>query len=318
MGGLLWVRGSAANRGARRGNRVPWGIGRRTGPGRILAIPLGAAAHPSSPRVVAAGPSPRVCAVFMRVARAFHEEPTRPRGPPCSAALLGLGASRIWAAPSLPAPSGSEADLASLCASEAAWDRSRPPTPPYPDRRRRPRRGSRCAGSRPGAAPGEGRPDPHPGAALALVGRPPPRRRRRAQPSDGDDFAARVYVMFRFEEEEASLFRRIRQRVGARLYGQEMPGTALSLRLVEPRATGGAAGSTPSPTSRSTVALATGPAEGWREEAVDLVAEPTARQLRPRTAPGALGARHDDRRRRPPVGSAVARYAGFQLTAGPP
>jgi hypothetical protein len=45
----------------------------------------------------------------------------------------------------------------------------------------------------------------------------------------GDDFAARVYVMFRFQPEKASLFQRLRHRIGALAYGLEPPGTALSL-----------------------------------------------------------------------------------------
>jgi hypothetical protein len=45
----------------------------------------------------------------------------------------------------------------------------------------------------------------------------------------GDDFAARVYVMFRFQPEKASLFQRLRHRIGAAAYDLEPPGTALSL-----------------------------------------------------------------------------------------
>ena len=45
----------------------------------------------------------------------------------------------------------------------------------------------------------------------------------------GDDFAARVYVMFRFEPDKASFLQRLRHRVGSAAYAVEAPGSALSL-----------------------------------------------------------------------------------------
>ena len=52
-------------------------------------------------------------------------------------------------------------------------------------------------------------------------------RAERTKP--GDDFAARVYVMFRFEPDKASFLQRLRHRVGSAAYDVEAPGTALSL-----------------------------------------------------------------------------------------
>ena len=45
----------------------------------------------------------------------------------------------------------------------------------------------------------------------------------------GDDFAARVYVMFRFEPERAGWWARMRHGLGRAAYDLEPPGTALSL-----------------------------------------------------------------------------------------
>ena len=44
---------------------------------------------------------------------------------------------------------------------------------------------------------------------------------------EGDDFAARVYVNFRFEPSRAGIFHRLRQRVAGRRFGGEAPGKAL-------------------------------------------------------------------------------------------
>jgi hypothetical protein len=44
----------------------------------------------------------------------------------------------------------------------------------------------------------------------------------------GDDFAARVYVAFAFEPERAGVWERARRRLGAALYGEDLPGSALN------------------------------------------------------------------------------------------
>ena len=45
---------------------------------------------------------------------------------------------------------------------------------------------------------------------------------------EGDDYAARIYVAFAFEPEQASLWQRMRHRTASALTDREVPGTALS------------------------------------------------------------------------------------------
>ncbi len=86
----------------------------------------------------------------------------------------------------------------------------------------------------------------------------------------GDDFAARVYVMFEFESERASLFERARRSLGERLYGVEMPGAALSFVWTSGVSPGQAWVSPYTEDSRM-LALADGSGEGWRSERVDIL-----------------------------------------------
>jgi hypothetical protein len=87
----------------------------------------------------------------------------------------------------------------------------------------------------------------------------------------GDDFAARVYVMFEFETEGASLFERARRRLGSRLYGMEMPGAALSFVWTSGVAPG-ESWTSPYTEDSKMVALADGSGEAWRTESVDVEA----------------------------------------------
>jgi len=89
----------------------------------------------------------------------------------------------------------------------------------------------------------------------------------------GDDFAARVYVLFPFDPERASMMQRLERAVGERLYGAEMPGATLS--YVWPRAVeAGTAWTSPARSEALLVALeaptGSGVAPGWREAVVDL------------------------------------------------
>ena len=94
----------------------------------------------------------------------------------------------------------------------------------------------------------------------------------RAKP--GDDFAARVYVMFRFQPERASLFQRLRHRLGSAAYDLEPPGTALSL-VWSSREPAGARWKSPygDESAMRVVASGAGRETGvWYEEAVDIEA----------------------------------------------
>ena len=99
----------------------------------------------------------------------------------------------------------------------------------------------------------------------------------------GDDFAARVYLLFRFEPERASFARRIAQRLGSRLAGQELPGSVLSYVWASHAAAGESWPNPYAPRTRM-LALRSGPApaavrpagpasEGGRWESVDLLAD---------------------------------------------
>ena len=85
----------------------------------------------------------------------------------------------------------------------------------------------------------------------------------------GDDFAARVYVLFRFDPQRATLGQRLRHRLGQVLYGEEPPGRALNFVWAS-RATIGAHWDSPFEASSKMIVQATGPSGDWREEAVDV------------------------------------------------
>jgi hypothetical protein len=88
----------------------------------------------------------------------------------------------------------------------------------------------------------------------------------------GDDFAARVYVAFAFAPERASLWERTRRRLGAALYGEDLPGSALNYVWTR----GEPAGATwPNPfvPSSAMVSRGEGALEAWRVEEVDLLAD---------------------------------------------
>ena len=86
----------------------------------------------------------------------------------------------------------------------------------------------------------------------------------------GDDFAARVYVMFRFRPDEASWIARARHRLARLLYGREVPGNTLNY-VWSTREPAGASWDNPfAPESRM---ISMGPAESgaWRSHEVDVL-----------------------------------------------
>jgi hypothetical protein len=88
----------------------------------------------------------------------------------------------------------------------------------------------------------------------------------------GDDFAARVYVTFEFVPERASLVERARYRLGASLYGDDLPGTAVNYvwSRAEPA---GNAWDNPFVASNKMVSLGPGVAGEWRTAEVDVLAD---------------------------------------------
>jgi hypothetical protein len=127
----------------------------------------------------------------------------------------------------------------------------------------------------------------------------------------GDDFAARVYVLFPFEPSRATWIQRLRHGLGGTLFGVEPPGSALSFvwtSRVEPESIW----VSPYSTETRLVALARGRSVAWRSEAVDVRHRYRIAFGREAPIPLALGIMTDadDSCQR-----AVAHYADFRFTA---
>ena len=88
----------------------------------------------------------------------------------------------------------------------------------------------------------------------------------------GDDFAARVYVLFRFQPERASFFERARNRLGRALYGREIPGNVLNYVWTSAQEPG-AAWRNPFASVSLMISLGRGPLPSWRDEDVDVAAD---------------------------------------------
>lgn len=88
----------------------------------------------------------------------------------------------------------------------------------------------------------------------------------------GDDFAARVYALFDFDAEQSTVWERVRRRIGVALYGEGLPGKAISYVWASSQPAGS---HWPNPYSADTqmLALRSGPEEGWQTETVDLLAD---------------------------------------------
>ncbi len=95
---------------------------------------------------------------------------------------------------------------------------------------------------------------------------------RDARAKSGDDYAARLYVAFRFAPERASGFERLKRGALRLIYGGELPGSALNYVW----SAGEPEGSTwPSPYAAQSrmISLGAAPAGTWREARVDLRAD---------------------------------------------
>jgi len=102
------------------------------------------------------------------------------------------------------------------------------------------------------------------------VDRDVPARDPRAK--SGDDFAARVYVAFRFEPERASRWERLKRGALGLVYGGEMPGSALNY-VWSAREPAGSAWTSPYTPQSRMISLGAGPAGAWREAAVDVAGD---------------------------------------------
>lgn len=89
---------------------------------------------------------------------------------------------------------------------------------------------------------------------------------------DGDDFAARVYVIFPFDSERASRWRRLRHALASRLHGSELPGGAINYvwSSSEPA---GRHWDNPFSEESKMISLGRGPLGEWKDEEVDVLAD---------------------------------------------
>jgi len=85
----------------------------------------------------------------------------------------------------------------------------------------------------------------------------------------GEDFAARVYVMFAFDAAHASFLERVRHRVAGVLYGDVAPGNVINY-VWSSREPKGARWESPYDAGARLIALGSGVLPEWREEVVDV------------------------------------------------
>ncbi len=88
----------------------------------------------------------------------------------------------------------------------------------------------------------------------------------------GDDFAARVYVIFEFEPERASRWERLRRRAARAVFGVELPGNALNY-VWSSREPANAAWDNPYTGRSKMISRGDGPFGAWRQEEVDVLAD---------------------------------------------
>jgi hypothetical protein len=106
------------------------------------------------------------------------------------------------------------------------------------------------------------------------------------QTKAGDDFAARVYIMFELDKARASTLSRLRHRLAELLYGSDIPGSALNFVWTS-RLPAGTVWDNPFEPSAKMIALAQGTSTSWRTETVDVVAR--YRELFRTPIPPAMG-----------------------------
>ena len=135
----------------------------------------------------------------------------------------------------------------------------------------------------------------------------------------GDDFAARVYVLFEFDSKSAGLLERLERALGRRLFGLDMPGQTLNFVWAS-RAEVGEFWTSPYHANARLIAVASHSAEasrdGWRRTIVDLT--DSARRLfdpPPRRRPYALALMVDAD---DVCGRAVAWFSDFRLLGPAP
>jgi len=128
---------------------------------------------------------------------------------------------------------------------------------------------------------------------------------------EGDDFAARVSVLFPFEPEHAGWLETLGRGVTERLYEREIPGSALYFVWTD-RIEPGTVWENPYTPSVMMRAVARGDTGGWRSEAVDVARSFREAFGRDAPTPAAVGVMTDSDNQ---CARAVALYADFHFTA---
>jgi hypothetical protein len=103
---------------------------------------------------------------------------------------------------------------------------------------------------------------------------------RGLQPHDervkaGDDFAARVSVLFQFDPQHASVWEKLRHRLAAIRYGDLVPGNVIGY-VWSSREPAKTSWESPYAASSRLISLGSGALPQWTEESVDVVADYTA------------------------------------------
>jgi len=92
------------------------------------------------------------------------------------------------------------------------------------------------------------------------------------QEKAGDDFAARVYVMFAFDAARASWWQRLRHRMGKMIYGETIPGAAINY-VFSTSAPAGETWDSPFAAESKMVSLGTGPVGKWLDESANVASD---------------------------------------------
>jgi len=91
----------------------------------------------------------------------------------------------------------------------------------------------------------------------------------------GDDFAARVYVLFQFDPQHATVWQKVRHHLAATRYGDLAPGNVITY-VWSSREPAGARWESPYAAGSQLISLGSGALPEWTEETVDVAADYSA------------------------------------------
>jgi hypothetical protein len=131
----------------------------------------------------------------------------------------------------------------------------------------------------------------------------------------GDDFAARVYVLFQFDPQHASVWEKLRHRLAARRYGDLVPGNVIIYVWSSHEPAGAHWESPYGGASSRLIALGNGALPEWKEQVVNIAGDYTTAFGRtpPRALAIAVMTDTDDT-----CQQATADYGGFRFLANDP